>query len=365
MKKKRIALILIVIVFIIGLILYLRKSKDYEIEYKVKSANILERYHDRLGAYYYLITYNNNQYEFAFTSEYVSKKLIEDVIVVTIDDTTCIKLKSTKLKTYPVCNVEKSQVSYSSIGKQIDDFYTINTPKEISKKYGKIEIASNTGENILLWNHYGYTGISNSESENIKLFKNEVYADENSFQVGQFIIVPNYDQKYEFDKFYIVDIEKFKVNELNLDSKISFNYYYLGSYDNKGYIFDRKNEKEYLIDPAEAQISIISKENYGKVWNGRWSEVSIVKLKNNDYHFDNSNLFNYVIHNNALYYDLYKGKNRIFIRENIDKIIGSKNEKVFYTYKDKLYISSPYNLDTTVLKYDEIEFNKGLTIYIY
>ena len=365
MKKKLVGVLLLLVPMLILVIVLINKNDNYEVEYSIKGIKITEKYYSDLNMYYFGATYNNNYYEIAVINKYIKKQIINDIGVAVDNNSTCIYFKADELKTYPVCTTDNTSVSYSLLDKQIDDFYELkNTPKE-NKKYKKIKIESQVDESILIWNHYGFDAISKSDTKSIKLFTNETYADINSFQIDKYIVIPDYDQKYEFDKFYLIDITSNKVNTINLDDKISFNYYYLGEKDNIGYIFDKKNQKEYSINPKKEKIEVVSDISNGKVWDGKWKEISLVKLKNSEYKFETDNVFNYKVIKNNLYCIYYKGKNSTLISKSASDLIKTSNEKVFYTHDGKLYVTSPFIKNEVVLEYDEIIFNKGLSIYIY
>lgn len=365
MKKRIIGSLLLLIPMIILSIIYLCKSNDYELKYKIKGLNITEKYFDKLNMYHFSVDYNNNIYEMAVKSKYSKDQLINDAVVSSDNDITCIYLKSKKIKTYPVCIKDNNLVSYNLLTYEIDDFFNLDQLKGINKKYKDIKINTTLNENILIWNHFGYDLIKDSKQEKITIFNKETYADLYSFQIGSYVVVPDYDQKYEFNKFYIIDINSGNIDTINLDFNVSFNYYFLGTNEQKGYIFDKKNLKEYSIDPKKQTIELVSDATYGKVWDNKWEEISLVKLKNNEYKFREESIFNYVIENNKLYCMFYKSMNKILISEKVNNIIYSDNEKVYYTYNDKLYVSSPFIKEKDILEYDELNFNKGLTIYIY
>ena len=365
MKKKIIKILLLLIPITVLIIVLVNKKSDYKISYTIKGIEITEKYYDNLNMYYLAAEYDKQYYEIAVYNKYIIDHVVKDIIVVTDNELTCIHFKSTILDTYPVCSDGNTQFSYSILDKEINDFFELNMLSKDNRKYNKIKLNAQIDENILIWNHYGFDIITKNNIKNIKIFDKEHYTDLNSFQIDKYVIVPDYDQKYEFDKFYVIDITSGKINIIDLENKLSFNYYYLGEKDNIGYIFDKKNSIEYSINPQKRKLEIVSDANHGKIWTGKWEEVSLVKLKNIEYKFEIDSAFNYKIDNNQLYCNYYKGRNSTLISRTINDIIRMDNEKVYYTYGENLYIKSPFIKNTLILEYDEIVFNKGLSIYIY
>ena len=365
MRKKVVcALIVLIPVMTIAVILLCRNT-NYEIDYKLKNFNIKEKYYSERKLYYFETSYMGNNYEIAINSAYIGRELINDIEVLSEDDTTCMYFKSNKLSTYPVCTKGKELISHDIINLGGFEDFMLEEKTVLNKKYKNIKLNTVDDERILIWNHFGYYHITKNSFKEIKLFKNELYQDQNSFQVDKYIIVPDYDQKYEFNKFYIINIDAKSVDELIFDGKISFNYYYMGSIDNKGYIFDKKNMIEYEIIPSRSKIEIVSKGDYGKIWRDKWEEISLVKLKNNEYTFDSDLNFNYIIKDNKMYCKYYKSMKNVLVSENVDEVIYSNEEKVYYITNGRLFAYSPYIKKYELIEYDEISFNKGLTIYIY
>ncbi len=364
MKKKLIVLVILVLIIAFAIFLFTRK-KDYEIKYEKNGLDIIERYYDNKGIYVLSTKHDKKTYDIAITNKYIGKGIVDDIKVISDDSVTCIIFVSKKFDTYPICTDSKKYISYNLVKDLPIDEFKLKKNKTTSKKYNNIEVNTLNGESILIWNHHGFSYIDRDGKTDLNIFKDEIYQDNNSFQISNYILIPNYDQKYEFSKFYIINMTTKEVDTIDLEQKISFNYYYMGAYDDIGYIFDKKNSIQYLINPKKKTVEKVGDNTYGKVWRDKWEEVSLVKLKNDKYTFYTENAFNYYIKDNNLYFKNYKSNIEVAVYKNADNIIYTKDDKVYFTYNDRIISISPYYEEYTLLEYDEIVFNKGLSIYIY
>ena len=68
--------------------------------------------------------------------------------------------------------------------------------------------------------------------------------------------MPNYDQKYEYNSFYIINMTNNKIQNIILKKKkvISSDYYINGVVNDKIYIFDSDKLKQYVINPKKGKI---------------------------------------------------------------------------------------------------------------
>ena len=162
-------------------------------------------------------------------------------------------------------------------------------------------------------------------------------------------------------------MKKNKYKKVTLPKKISYNFYYLGTYKNNIYIVDRKDKAEYKIDlNKKSIINIVDKYDNGIIFNKKLNKISINKLINNNYNFNYDNYTNYNILNNKLYKTYYKSKLNISIsNKKVDQIIKTDNEEVIYRVKNKIYSYNKTNKEQIMLIYNELEFNSNNQIFIY
>lgn len=372
MKKKKKILIfgatLILIVFIIIMMFFMRK-KDYSIKYKKDGYDIKESYNKKLGIYQFSLKNGDKLYEFTILSKQKkNKKLIQNVEAYEKEHFSCILLKSDKLNIYPNCYEGDDAISYSLVGDEdFEQFFKGEKPKFKKDKFDNVKINTLLGKSVAIWDNWGFMFISEDKKKSVDFLKNETYYDNLSYSNGRYVIIPDYDQKYSFDKYFTLDMKKGKISKWKLDEEISFNIYYLGTHDEKIYLIDRKNNKEFELNPKKKKMELeSSKDGYGKVWNNKWESISMVKLVNNNYFFENDQPFEFILNDDKLYMRQYKSENDILITDKkVDKIVYINEDEVCYLVGDKLYHYSLRYGEVLMVTYSEWNFNKENPIYIY
>lgn len=348
MSKKRSKLfntIIIILIFFVIIILFTYK-KNYKINYKVKNFNIKEEYYKPLNQYIFKIKKSNNIYEFSIKENYqIKKKLINDVLY----KNGCMTPKS-KLKLYTVCFYNGK---FSIKGKE---------QKKLNSKYKKIKY-NKSFANIFIWNHKGYTFLN--EKKQINLFKKEFYDNNKSISFENYLITPDLEGNHGFKKVYVIDMKKGKLRTISFETKISYDFYYLGVKDNKIYIVDKKNKMEYALNLRRKRLELITKDSYGKVWKNTWKEVSMVKLSYQNYKFVDKKIYNYKIVNKNLYLTYNLCKNEILIDKNVNKVLASNEDVVYYLKDNKVYFTSNSYSKSTLLEYNELYFNSKNQVFIY
>lgn len=369
-KKVKIfvSILFISIIFYAVWQVFIEKS-DYEIGYRISGFDITEMYRSKEKLYYFSATSTDEVYDIVLESDLKSKrKLIDNAELYIKGDKRCLYLLSSTLKTYPICFDGGKRVDYFKIKDDLSiDFSQENISSPKKTTFANIEVQNLFDRKLAIWNHSGFIYFSSDTYRQLDFFEEENYADEYSFQIGKYVLIPNYDEKYNFTRFYLLDMETGKTKVWNLGISINYNFYFLGFYEDKGYIIDRKERNEYELDPKKQKINIISQNGMGKVWDGQiWKELSMTKLVNDDYHFNNDLPIDFSIEKNKIYMYYFKGRMGIEISDrNISKIVKSYGHEVFYIVNDSLYSYSPYHGEILLAHYSEWEFNKDNTIYIY
>lgn len=364
-KKKSILAIICVVILVFALYMIL-KPRSYNKEYKVKDYLIKESYDTKYSAYVFKVTHEKREYTFVSnTPKKLSRKLIGDVEIYSYDEVSCMKLKSNKLDLYPVCYKNDELVSYNLV-KRRDEFFKAKTPESQKFKYEKFDIKNLGEKKYLIWGTKGYYYITESEQKELFFLDKETYLNNLSYMTSKFVITPDYDQEYAFNKFYIINIANGKLDEWKLDFEISYDSYFLGSIDNKIYLFDRKNRKEYEIEPRKKKIEIINRGDESKIWNDGWSNIPTVKLTTDDYTFDIKDLYQYKLDKNKLFmYILDNSKTTRLSENNVDTIVKKDKENVYYLVKDKLFVHNMSYGEAELISYSEWQFNNKNAIFIY
>lgn len=135
---------------------------------------------------------------------------------------------------------------------------------------------------------YTINDVNSYKPKKIDLFTNDVYKRPISIVFNNYYVVADYNAKYRFNKFYVVDLTSNKVSEINCEHEISFDSYIQGTDNNSIYLFDRDNKKQYEINLKSNKVLEVGNENTDiKIYqNGEWIKVTAINAKNNTILFD-------------------------------------------------------------------------------
>ena len=353
--KKYNKLIIFLLIILVLCFIYYKFPKNYQREYKIGKFNVQERYIKKTKSYYFVI---NNKFEYAIKNRYSGKKLIKNISYVKKTSNKCIDIKGKKVDFYPLCD----GLTYTA-----NNITPIKTTKEINSKYKDIEINTIRDEKIYIWNHTGYYMLTKDKKENINLYKNEYYYNDNAFVSSKYLITPNYEEEHEYKNINVIDMDKGKTKKIEFKKAINYNSYYLGTYKKQIYLVDRKNKDELELNIRKETIkSVLDNNQNGKVFDNGWKNVSITKLAHNDYTFEYPSYYSYKIKNRKLYLNYYNSNNEILISNHkVNKIISYNDDFVYYLYKDKVYSWSYKYGETLILTFSELDFNNNNQIFIY
>ena len=386
MRKRYI----ILIVFLIILVIFIRKTNNKIIKYKIKANNevfsIIEK--NNKNYYYYNIKWNKNEYPIDIFKSGIKKKSINKIYSYSDDLYSCIlPLFNGEILTDIMCYKDSILYNYHSIKNEnakLDKYvesikeYNIFDENAITEnKYNNIiTFYDDIGKSISITT---YKGIISKEKD-IKIFDRDVYSNKISAYVDKYYITADYNSNYEFNKFYIVNLNDNEISTVKVKNPISFDSYVQGIVDNKVYIFDPENEIQYEIDAKNKKISITSDENIKYYSNKKWSRVSVKQAKK-ELLFDYSSLDNIyneydkVYENGYYYYGIKKNKlyrinknsmkvKKYLIDLPVDKITIHDNY-LYYVDDNELFYYSDITGLRVVLTNREFEFNKYIKYYIY
>ena len=388
--KKVVKKILIVIIFImlLQIVLYLFKDK-HEINYKIKNDykyEINEIYNK--DNYIYKIKVNKQEFIFSVDNIfYKSKRNINKIYYYEKNNISCIYPVYKNSNVY--CKKDNEYVSYYLVKDDIKEFikklkklnYKNNSWNETKTKISKIKditFYNNIDDNtyIYIWKYDGFYSVNNKKQEELNIFNNDNYFNKLGVLVDKYYILPNYDEKYDFNKIYIYNIINNKEKTIKLKNKISFNSYINGIKNNKLYLFDTDNLKQYEINPKNKKYQIVGDINKKGIYyeNNKLIYENIYEFKNSilfketykikDYDLikkDNNNTY-YTLDNKLYKYDDISKQTTIMYNNKISNLYVINNE-IYFTCKDSLYLLKD-NL-YKILTYKELEFNPTNKIAIY
>ena len=359
-KKPLIVLILIIliIIFIITLLISHIKNKSYSLEYNIDDYKVNENYDSAKELYYYEITYDNVKYNFIYNSKYLKeKKLIKDISSKEENDLTCLYIDSELIQTNPLCNIDNEIVYY-----QINRVEEEKEPKTINnyKVYEDMD-------NIYLWTYKNISYIKNDELNNINLFKKDIYDIPLATRINEYLLIPDYEQSYSFNKIYIINLNNNKVDTWKLDYDIAFDSSILGINDKSLFIIDKKNNIEYELVPHKQKMRIVgTSSKQGIIYEyGEDKKVSVKEIINSNKTFKYTTNYHYVVEEDGLYLTYLDSNIKTKIsNQNITSIISIKDDEIYYLVKDTLYSFNLKDGIKKIIEYSDWEFNNDNLIFI-
>lgn len=376
-------------------------SSGYTINYEVDGFNIKEvrtkRTKNEIDNYYLEITKDNLNFNIQTYKNYNKSKIIKKIKYFEDENYKCILPLTSKSEFINlVCEKDNIFYSYMTIkgaDSKLDTFamkYIKSSDKENKITKDNITLYNNLDENtyIGLENYKGLYLINNKNIIDLKLFKNDTYEKNISGFFSKYYITADYNNDYEFHEFYIVDYKNNKKKKIISNKAISMYSYVQGVINNKIYIFDPVNKRQYEIN--NKIIKEIGNEKIGiKKYKNKTFETANIydaindKMYFNPYSTNNKNYEKVDLVGNVLsgYYYMYEKTNSgykvyrsnvqnilnityLFETTNIDNVVYINDEVYF---KDDNYIKyySDLNGVKRLIKYDELKFNSSLKFSVY
>lgn len=396
--SRRIKLYFLLIILLFLSILLLKifsfKSLKYSLKLENNKVYINEKY--TKDSKYIEINTGKNIYpiEYIYKTNR-NKKLVNNIYYYKDNTIECIlPIIDEKVITDVICTIDNVIYDYTEISEMysnVDKFVdSISLYKNRNKDYEKFDFKKistikynkdSIDKNIAITTYKGLI----VNDKNIELFENDIYSNKISTFIDNIYITANYNDEYEFNTFYLVDLNNYEISILKSKYDISFDSYIQGIVNNKIYLYDRDNENQYEIDVKNKKINISSSRNYVKYYiNKKWEKLNKVKA-NKEVYFDYSSLDNkfpmydiikenkyyyYLLKKEGITYNLYRvDKNNIDIYKYIMNIPVTdfiiKKDYIYYVYKDKLYYYSDIFGKKVILENSELEFNSSIKYFIY
>ena len=404
--KRAISFVIIFIIFALlyqYTIVYLQNGHDvkYEIESNGKVFKIQENYKKNAeqNRYLFYITVDNTkEYIFNIDNKYnKQKKVIKDIKYFEKDKYTCI---------YPITDLSKEDFEIQcSDGKEIYSYDYVNKITDISeflsvvKDKNKYEdkVLNKTKENNALFYidnfysdeyltlyRYKYVNLlNNGKLLNLNFSETDTYFNTYSVYINNYLLIPLVNEKTkEITKYVSIDSVKMGLETIFLETPLSNNIYNIGVSNDKLYVFDLKNKKEFEISPLGGYKVIGSVEQGFKLLeDGKWVEKSITEFTQNkitinekpkvDLSYEYDEIFEtkkayYIIDNNKLY-KIYKDNLNIrvlLLDVSNYKNIKIDNDRVYYINDTELYRYDKYGIKKLVT-HNEFKYNNHNIYNVY
>lgn len=399
MKKR--CLFLVVLIFVYLLLQILIKNRNYSITYKIINGSdtfeIIETKKNK-NEYLFQVSHKDKLYIFIVNKDFKHQNNLKKMEYYSDNDMECIlPIFNNDEVIYDItCNKNNELIYYHNIKDIQTSLMTFRD--ELSKKYDMNEFNDNNQnyvkDNLLMINYdnmvdnykvaiTNYRGLSIIDNKivNKNIFSTDMYNRNISLFVNNYYITADYSQIYDFDKFYVINMDNNKIFEIKSDYEISFDSIIQGINSHSLYLLDTENKKQYEVNIDKKRVERIG--NIDKVkyfYNNKWIDLTYNEAITKEQFglFENRNYISDSIFQDT-YYDL------IYTYEKEDNYY-----KLYLSYIDepkiKIYLFNIYDINSvkyiddyiyfiqdnelkyynykcgikTLLKSDELIFNKNI-----
>lgn len=421
MKKWFSVVILLFVFYFVFQFFFKMYNGGHHVNYTIKnneiSFNIDETYSsnkkDDLDNYFLSISNGQDNFSIQILNDFQkSEKIISNIYAVKTNTYSCILpiFKQDVIATDIICLNNDIQYNYyaiQGISEQVDAFAKSMQEKGYKldnytdKKDGAYQNSLYTlyRNNLVASQSFGfntYKGINivtNNEASPIKainIFNKDVYDQSLVTMFKNYYVAPDYNSSHEFSKFYIVDIRNASYDTVTTSQKISFDSYIEGTVGNSVYLYDRENNVQYKIDASRLKVEVFGDETKGyKIYkNGNWEEKALKDMTNQSIYFGDEenhtiNGYTFLKRTEKEYsgYDYYYktvGNSYEIYRANVqdaDKLtyiatisslsnLHFTKDYFYFVDKDTIYYYNDLTGKRSLLKYNELEFNRNLDYLI-
>lgn len=327
MSKKNILFIFLIFIIIISFSFIDKKEKSYEYSYEVNNYKIIEKFNKDMEMYTFLV----NDFKFNIKSDYLEERKLIGKVDITDN---CLYLEG-KLPFHIICKDE----NYYSSFEFINDYDKQGSFKDVN-------IYNLGDKTYFLWNYRGFIIINKNEEIELNFLNKDEYNPSLIKKIDNYFLIPNYDQDYYFNSYYLLNTDTFKYRLREIKHDYSYDLQYLDEYKKEINLYDIKEEKEYTLEYEKG----LSTHNKG------------VKYTNKE--LDKYKTINYFrIKEGNLIYKL--SDYELIILKDMDvKIVYNNEKEVYFLYKDSLYVYNLIEGFNKILSYKEWKFNYKNLIYI-
>lgn len=394
MKKLLKTLILFIVVYFVLNFAIQFFSKGHTIHYSIVKQNqeveVTETYKRRmkkvLNHYYLKFQIGKDTFTYQTMENFNDKKkIVEDVFYVKDGAISCflpvfsgkqiltdIMCKENATVYYHYSDIKNPSIKLREFqnlvrknGYQLKQF---QDQTEYRKRMSTISVyRNNLADDMLVGITYykGLYGIYGDEIKNIRLFDHDVYTRKLSAFVGKYYFTANYNQQYDFQSFYLVDLVTGEKEEVKTKYEIPSDAYITGVVEDSVYLVDRLEKKQYQFSTISKTLREIGNEKQGMQFyeNGKFETVPATRLTLKERYFDTEQLEiedDYVVLQKMPY---QKSGYNYYYKKEADqyKIYRSDRQNL----KNKLYLFTTKNIDDVYITDRYIYYREGNTIKCY
>ena len=340
MKKLFVSMVgLFLLYFLLKGILFVFRGNTvyrYEIMNNGNAITIEEKRHTKTkntNEYYdFNINIDKENYQFRVWKKDLDghQQFIQDVKTIQTNKYSCYLplFQDKKILTDMICQDKHTKILYpyheirlndTKLDATVDKKYFKQLKKFMpqtdgSKEEAQIEIEKTLPSAIKKIGISTYRGLTiidmNGQVETITLFSSDHYDQSLHAFIQGYYLVADYDESYDFQQWYYVNVNTGKVDQIKMPVTISFDSYIQGVIGDRVYIMDRSNRVQYYFDVRDQLIHKCDNEE-GMI------------LYYNGKEFENRNIYD------ALNSELYFASSSI-VRESDNEILEFDEKSNYY-----------------------------------
>ena len=303
MVKKIISftLIILLLLLVYEFVVNLVKSNHY-ITYTISKDDVLynidEKYIKENGKDYYLIKVSNDDKNFVWKLENdfnKQKNIINDLNIYEQNDYFCIGLVFSNKKNvaYPECIKDGTLMSYSSIKDNVDfggyiekitdknrEKYASSSEKRTEANLVVNKDYLDNKEALMIYSYKQITLHYLNYARNFAFSNSDNYKNEYGYLVGKYYVIPRLTSLPTMITMLKYDVVDGIKKEITLPMEISRQSYVNGVYDDKIYIFDKSNKRQFEFDPYTDEVTLVgtTEEDGIIIKDGKKESISVYEL---------------------------------------------------------------------------------------
>ena len=351
-------------------------KNNHTIEYEVNGFMIEEEYKKNSSGDYYVFKVSDGENDFVFDTHNdfnKQKEVVKDVSIYSDENLYCVSLlyKYDNTSSGPLC-VNEGGLYVMNSEKETDGFkeYVNKLPNVNKTEYSeeseiKKQKDISVNKDYLSKNEvliiYDYQSVYFFEKDDLHAASyTNAYETPNNLGriVGKYYLIPRLISTPTFNTFVKYNIETGVKTEINMIYKISKKSYINGVYNNKLYIFDTEELKQYEIDPYTDEVKITGdKQNDAFAYiNGEETKVSVDEMNNNKIIFSEKTSDFEKVDYDSLF---PQNKYAIYVKDGVFY-------KAYYKYPEiKIKLFEEKGAQKIKVYDDNIYYMKGNSIYRY
>ena len=208
MKKKYKVIICLLIIILV--IIFLKRDRNYEINYKINNYDVYEKYLKKEQTTYIKVLENRRVYEFVFSKK-ISKKSVNKIDFYQQDKIYCLNIQVKDTKTTPICYQNNEATSINNINnKKIKEHYKITDSKESKiDKIDNISVYDYDNYSYFIWDYQNFKYFSNKRQEIINITQNDVYNLNLVYKFDKYLLIAD-QTNYDFNTIIVINMKTLK-----------------------------------------------------------------------------------------------------------------------------------------------------------